>query len=78
MTDREEVIAHEEPIFYHVTGVEDIEGPVGMDRGIWLNFDTVKGKITLKLSHMEAGELKHKLENEVSIDEWRLPPSPEA
>ena len=65
---------HEGSTFYKVTEVGNVDGPVGLDRGIWLHFDTVKGKITLKLSHEKAGELKNKLERETTIDEWRLPP----
>ena len=65
---------HEEEQFFEVTFVGDIDGPVGMDRGIWLHFDTVKGRIKLKLSHKEAGELKQKLANEVTIEDWHIPP----
>jgi hypothetical protein len=57
----------DERIFYQVDTVGDVDGPVGMDIGIWLHFDTDQGEVTLKLSHSDAAELKEKLENEKSI-----------
>lgn len=53
--------------YYHVTDVGPIDGPVGMDIGIWLNFETDQGKITLKLSHEDAGRLQQELKQEKSL-----------
>ncbi|HEX9875662.1 MAG TPA: hypothetical protein VGC50_03290 [Gammaproteobacteria bacterium] len=59
--------------YYHVTAVGSVEGPVGMDIGIWLHFDTDQGKVKLKLSHEDAAELKRKLEQEKSIGAAKAP-----
>jgi hypothetical protein len=59
--------------YYHVKNVGNVDGPVGMDIGVWLHFDTDQGKVTLKLSHEDAAELKQKLEQEKSIGVARAP-----
>ena len=38
-----------------------------MDIGIWLNFETDQGKITLKLSHDDAALLQKELKQEKSL-----------
>lgn len=53
--------------YFHVNEVGSVDGPVGMDIGIWLNFDTDQGKIRLKLSHDDAAALQKKLKAEKSI-----------
>ncbi len=53
--------------YFQVNTVGPVDGPVGMDIGIWLNFDTDQGKIRLKLSHKDAAELQKKLKAEKSL-----------
>lgn len=57
--------------YYRVTEVGPVDGPVGMDIGIWLNFETDQGKIRVKLSHEEAIELQRKLKQEKSLSAKR-------
>lgn len=52
---------------YQVRSLEGIDGPVGMDVGIWLRFDTDEGDVRLKLSHEDALALKQALHREHSI-----------
>ena len=52
---------------YEVKAIRGIDGPVGMDVGMWLRFDTEQGEVRLKLSHEDALELKQALEREHSI-----------
>ena len=56
-----------EPVYYEVNRVGAIEGPVGMDRGVWLHFETDRGKVTLKLFHEDAAMLRDQLDREASI-----------
>ena len=53
--------------FFKVNNIVGIHGPVGMDVGIWLEFDTDQGNLRLKLSHENAAELEEKLKEEDSI-----------
>ena len=53
--------------YFHVNEVGPVKGPVGMDVGIWLQFDTDQGALTLKLSHEDAIELEDKLKEEDSL-----------
>jgi hypothetical protein len=53
--------------YYHVTEVGPVDGPVGMDIGVWLNFETDQGKITLKLAHEDAELLQKELKQEKSL-----------
>ena len=53
--------------YFDVTGVGNVDGPVGMDLGMWLHFETEKGKLKLKLSHEDAVDLFQKIQKEPSI-----------
>ena len=53
--------------YFHVKGVGSVDGPVGMDLGMWLHFETEKGKLKLKLSHEDAVDLFQKIQKEPSI-----------
>jgi hypothetical protein len=55
------------PVFYEVKKVGAVEGPVGMDIGIWLHFETDRGNVTLKLFHEDAAILRAKLDREASL-----------
>jgi hypothetical protein len=57
------------PKYFQVNSVGNIHGPVGMDVGIWLTFDTDEGELRFKLSHEDAAELEQKLKEEDSIAE---------
>jgi hypothetical protein len=56
-----------DPLYYQVKKVGPVEGPVGMDIGVWLHFETDRGKVTLKLSHEDAAVLQGRLDQEPSI-----------
>ena len=53
---------------YSVQSISGVDGPVGMDLGIWLRFATDEGEISLKLSHQDALALKQALRREKSIE----------
>jgi hypothetical protein len=53
--------------YFRAEGVGNVDGPVGMDLGIWLHFDTDQGKLRLKLSHEDAIDLYEKLRKEPSV-----------
>ena len=55
------------PQYFQVNKVGPVKGPVGMDVGLWLHFDTDQGELTLKLSHQDAIALENKLQEEDSI-----------
>jgi hypothetical protein len=56
-----------EATYFHVDEVGPVDGPVGMDIGIWLNFETDQGRIRLKLSHDDAAKLRNALKQEESL-----------
>lgn len=53
--------------FFQVSSVGAVQGPVGMDVGIWLQFDTDQGELRLKLSHEDAIKLEDMLNEEDSV-----------
>lgn len=53
--------------YFLVNKVGAVQGPVGMDVGIWLRFDTDQGELSLKLSHEDAIKLENGLKEEDSI-----------
>ena len=57
-----------EPKRYEVKAVVGVDGPVGMDTGIWLHLDTEEGEVKLKLAHSDALALKHALDGERSLE----------
>ena len=61
MTEKEGVTC------FHVTDVGSIDGPVGMDIGVWLNFDADQGKIKVKLSHADSTLPQKGLKKEKSL-----------